>query len=149
VPVRLPPLRERTDDIPLLVDHFMVSFEASGVRLTEAALNKLHAHPWPGNVRELENAIERALILRRRQDTIDADDITLHEVRDPDGATTQADGVTIPESGIVMDDVERDLILEALRKTEGNQSAAARLLGITRQTLIYRVRKHGIRSGKP
>jgi two-component system NtrC family response regulator len=148
VPIHLPPLRERQSDIPLLVDHFLVQFGASGVRLTEAALERLRSHPWPGNVRELENGIERALILRHKDDVIDSEDLTLREVPSSVRAAPETKGVEIPDDGIVMDEVEKNLILEALRKTDENQSAAARLLGISRQTLIYRMQKHGIRGKK-
>ncbi len=143
VPIPLPPLRERLDDIPLLVGDFLAKFGAPEVRLTASALDLLHAHSWPGNVRELENAVERALILRGQEDVIDAADITLSELAS--GTTDEAPtGIQIPEGGLVMDEVEKSLIVEALRKTSGNQSAAARLLGISRQTLIYRMQKHGV-----
>jgi two-component system NtrC family response regulator len=143
LPIALPPLRERREDIPLLVSHFLERFGASGVKVTDAAMAALDAHEWPGNVRELENTIERALILRKEKSVIDAGDIVLSSVKlkteGPAGKT-----IEIPESGIVLGDVERSLIVEALRKTGGNQSAAARLLGITRQTLIYRIQKYSL-----
>ncbi|MBI4583533.1 MAG: sigma-54-dependent Fis family transcriptional regulator [Planctomycetes bacterium] len=144
LPVHLPPLRERRDDIPPLVQHFLEKAGASHVRLTDAASALLLAHDWPGNVRELENAIERALIIRKNEGEIDAGDLALEKGKAED-LSPAPKVVELPEEGIILEEVEKNLIIEALRKTGGNQSAAARLLGISRQTLIYRMQKFAIR----
>ncbi len=145
-PITLPPLRERREDIPLLVDHFLGKFGAAEVRVTGEAMALLGEHDWPGNVRELESSIERALILRKNKEELDPGDIVLGKVRGTEADSTPGT-VEIPEGGLVLEDVEKNLIVEALRKTKGNQSAAARLLGISRQTLIYRMQKYTIRAG--
>ena len=142
VPLHLPPLRDRMEDIPLLVRHFLKRFGEPGVAIEPEAIERLRSHRWPGNVRELENTVERALALREKPDRITARDILLPE---PARTETAAAGwLEIPDEGIVIDDVEKQLILNALRKTGNNQTRAAELLGITRQKLIYRMHKYGI-----
>jgi nitrogen regulation protein NR(I) len=158
VPIVLPPLRERIEDIPLLARHFLARFGGESLTLEEEAVGKLLRHTWPGNVRELENAMERAILLRKQADRIAAGDILLGEEAPkpepsttegtPGGAERRRSSFTLPEEGVVLDEVERDLIEQALSATSGNQSAAARLLGISRQTLIYRMQKHGLRIEK-
>jgi two-component system NtrC family response regulator len=150
VPLRVPPLRERREDIPLLVRRFLEQFGEPDVRVEPEAMAILEARDWPGNVRELENTIERALALRADPERIAPGDL---EMRATAGGGTGADATTpgaipveIPDEGLVLDDVEKRLIQSALRKTGGNQTRAGRLLGITRQTLIYRMQKHGIES---
>ena len=140
VPLHIPPLRDRMEDIPLLVRHFLKQFGEPGVIVEPEAIEKLRRHRWPGNVRELENTIERTLALREKPERIMARDILLPEPR-----SGPAEGfLEVPDEGIVIDDVEKQLILSALRKTGNNQTRAAELLGITRQTLIYRMHKYGI-----
>ena len=146
VPLVVPPLRERREDIPLLVHHFVRRFGEPGVTIEREALALLEGAPWPGNVRELENEIERALALRAHPDRLTAADLAAERLaRVASPPTGAAELFDIPDEGIVLDDVERRLIESALRKAGGNQSRAARLLGITRQTLIYRMQKYGIR----
>jgi two-component system NtrC family response regulator len=145
VPLTVPPLRERRDDIPLLVAHFIAKLGAEDVQVTLAAMAKLKKHDWPGNVRELENTVERALILRRKGGELDVGDITFGKTS-KEAAGPAAKVLEIPHGGIVLNELEKNLIVEALKKTGGNQSAAARLLGISRQTLIYRSQKYGIGS---
>lgn len=144
VPLVVPPLRERREDISLLVAHFLENFGAPDIQVTSAAMAVLEKHDWPGNVRELENAIERALILRKKNDELGAGDITFGTVKTDASAASKL--LEIPEGGIVLEEFEKKLIVEALKKTGGNQSAAARLLGITRQTLIYRIQKYALGS---
>jgi DNA-binding NtrC family response regulator len=103
----------------------------------------LQALPWPGNVRELENAIDRALVLRRHEDRLTPEDLP------PRGPQREVPGdplrLAIPDEGLSLAAVERSLIGQALAKTGGNRSRAARLLGITRQTLLYRMEKHQLK----
>ena len=141
VPLSIPPLRDRLDDIPLLVRHFLRRFGEPEVDVDPAAIEMLKSHPWPGNVRELGNAVERALALRADPARLAAADFMLST---PAGPAPAAGGFELPEGGVVLDDLERHLIDAALRRTGGNQTRAAQLLGITRQKLIYRMQKHGI-----
>ena len=143
IPLQMPPLRERKDDIALLVDHFVKKFNPSrNVSVTREALDVLTAYGWPGNVRELENAIERASVLRR------GDTITPAEL--PDKLRKEKTGVeniilNLPDEGISLEDLEKKLIIKALERHKGNQTRAAEYLDITRPTLIYRMEKYGIK----
>ncbi len=138
IALRVPPLRERLDDVPLLVDHFLQRFrEKNGRQIsgcTRAALDVLCTYPWPGNVRELENAIERAVVLCKGN-VIDVDDLPA-EVR---GAPSQGlSGRTLSfEIGTPLEEIERRVIFETLRHTKGDKKLAAQLLGIAART-IYR-----------
>lgn len=145
VRVEVPPLRERREDLPLLVDHFIQRFnqdfrkQVSGI--SAQALSLMQAYPWPGNVRELRNIIERILIL-------EADEVIQVEHLPPGiryGRSAQeAPSFVLPEEGLKLEALERSLLEQAMSRTGGNQSAAARLLGITRYALRYRLEKHGI-----
>ena len=144
LPINLPPLRERKEDIPYLVDHFLEKFAAdTGNRVKsigDAAREKLTAYHWPGNVRELENIIERAMVLSRSK-TVGPDDIHLDRRSGaplPDGAAA-----FLPE-GMTLDQYEQELIREALRRSSDNKSQAARLLGVTRNALRYRLAQMGM-----
>jgi len=141
IPLRLPPLRERKDDIPALVEHFLIERNAPQCRVAPEVLDAFKRYDWPGNVRELENVIEQTLVLRAKPDAITLDDIPEHikSSRLPDALQ-----LGIPDKGINLDNVEKKLITFALEKAEGNQTRAAELLGITRQTLLYRAQKHGL-----
>jgi two-component system NtrC family response regulator len=145
VTLRVPPLRERRDDIPLLVEHFIEkSCSRYGLplrRLRPEALEMLTAYNWPGNARELENAIESMVVLSKTEE------LTTDYL--PENVTRQGSRVAriyldIPDEGISLEEVEKELLLKALEKAEWNQSKAARLLNITRKTLIYRMEKYGL-----
>ncbi|HEV3198199.1 MAG TPA: sigma-54 dependent transcriptional regulator [Bryobacteraceae bacterium] len=134
--IDLPPLRDRREDIPLLVNHFLNKFCMATSRAMPAispeALEVLMAHDWPGNVRELENAVERALVVGRGP-----------EIRPADFAFQfQADE---PKGGKTLDDVERVHIERILRETQHNLSRAARILDIDRTTLYNKLRRYGLR----
>lgn len=152
IPITLPPLRERRSDIPILIDHFIryynKRFNKSVDGLTEAMQNALEAYDWPGNVRELRNAIERALIL---QDdgylSLDLLPQRIWQSTGPNEAMSSEGPFTIPETGIDLYKVEKQLIQQALAKAGGNQSRAARLLSVTRDTVRYKMNKHGLRRG--
>jgi two-component system NtrC family response regulator len=116
------------------------------LKVAPEAMRLLKAHRWPGNVRELQNVIERAATLRDNEDSITVEDLTELDGASPSSLASPI--FEIPEEGLVLDDVERNLIQSALKKTEGNQTRAAQLLGITRHTLIYRLEKYGIDSHK-
>ncbi|MHB9094572.1 MAG: sigma-54-dependent transcriptional regulator [Eubacteriales bacterium] len=143
IPVDLPPLRDRKEDIPDLVDYFLRKYDyrrrIKGFR--PDALKIMGSYEWPGNVRELENTVERAVILCG-EDFITSGYLPLEMANrvEPAGELL----IDLPEQGISLEDLERDLILKALAMSGGNQTKASRLLGITRSALIYRMEKHGI-----
>jgi two-component system NtrC family response regulator len=144
-PLQLPPLRERTDDIPLLVHSFLDRFSrkfSKEVSIDSQALNALQAYHWPGNVRELENIVER-LVLFSKTGLIGAADLPaeFRDSPDPPSGTM----IELPRESLAFEEVERDLLLAALERHDWNQTHAARYLKMTRNTLIYRMNKYGIR----
>lgn len=139
--LQLPPLRERREDIPRLVAHFLVKVGApAGVRFSAGALARLKGHSWPGNIRELQNIVERAVILRKGL-LIEADALQLADAPPPATINGLPD---IPDAGLSLEAVEQGLIKKALAKANGNRSEAARLLKIPRHVLIYRLEKFKI-----
>jgi len=143
VTLRVPPLRERRDDVPLLVEHFIEQFcSRYGLplrRLRPEVLEMLVNYNWPGNIRELENVIESMVVLSKGEE-LTADYL-------PENITQQRSRVAriyldIPDEGVSLEEVERELLVKALEKAEWNQSKAARLLNITRKTLMYRMEKY-------
>ena len=143
VPLNIPPLRDRKQDIPFLANHFIRKLAAdsgSAVEsITDAAMERLMAYHWPGNVRELENVIERSLVLCRGSQ-LDAGDVLLESAPRPRSQNGQH---FLPE-GLTLDQYEQELIREALRRADGNKSHAARLLGLTRNALRYRLTQMGL-----
>ncbi|HRR55704.1 MAG TPA: sigma-54 dependent transcriptional regulator [Acidobacteriota bacterium] len=149
IPINLAPLRERREDIPVLVDYFVDyfnrRFRKNVMGLTKEASDALLSYNWPGNVRELRNAIERAMILQDRGLLgLDLFPIRIAEFR-PKIKTETVGGMRIPEEGINLYDVEKQLIAQALIKSQWNQSKASRLLSVSRDTLRYKIKKYGIR----
>jgi DNA-binding NtrC family response regulator len=152
VTLRIPGLRERRDDIPLLAAHFLERFNKAFGRSVEGisgeAMAMLQAYAWPGNVRELKNLLERICILGTTG-LVTPDDLP-PEIRfarvDPVAATGTF-AFTLPESGVDLEQVERELVVQALTRTQGNQTAAAKLLGISRYQLRNRMEKFGLQTG--
>jgi len=156
VPIHLPPLRERSDDIPLLVDRFLATstekFKRGSVSMAPEVLDLLSRYPWPGNVRELENCIERMVVLAQGERLTMADVPTnLQPGRRPSGSS--AERFDLPPGGVELADLEKHLIRQALDRTRGALGPAAKLLGISYKTLQYRIRKYGFEreefGGKP
>ena len=147
VTLTMPPLRDRIDDIPVLVEHFLRKrrqrYSRAPQRLTPAALDALMAHTWPGNVRELGNVIERATTLCGKP-VLDADDLpALHPV--PPGAPDPTEGVPLPEAKRrITEAFEREAIAAALRSSRGNVTHAADTLGIARSVLQRLLKRHGL-----
>jgi len=141
IPIALPPLRERRTDIPLLVEHFLAKHGEPGRsrEIAPEALEALVAHSWPGNVRELESVVERTLLLADG-DVVRLDDLP-PAVRMRSRVLAGGLPIEIPDEGLDLDGLERSLILRALDKCGGNVTRAARLLGLTRRTLQYRLEK--------
>ncbi len=148
VPLQIPPLRERPGDVDRLVhyfmDHFSTKHRLEAPKLSKSAMDLLRSYPWPGNVRELRNLCERLLILLPGQ-ALEASNIPLEiQARHTPSRQESKSGFALPESGIDMESLEIDLIYQALARTNGNRSRAARLLGLSRDTLLYRIHKYGI-----
>jgi DNA-binding NtrC family response regulator len=145
VAIRVPPLRERADDIPLLVDHFLAKHCERLGRPRPVVQKEVHSafnlYGWPGNIRELENVIERALVL-------DTDGLLgVDDLPDRLRAREQRIGnlrLELPDEGVSLENVERELLLAALEKHDWNQTRAAAYLDITRSTLVYRMQKFGL-----
>jgi DNA-binding NtrC family response regulator len=141
--VQLAPLRERPEDIPLLVKRFVEKFSKDPVTVSQEAMRKLMAFQWPGNVRQLENAVERAIALLGSRNQIEVTDLP------PDLQALTEDGgrpsLDLPERGVdlpaLVAQMERDLIARALARTENNRGAAARLLGLKRTTLVEKLKR--------
>jgi len=144
LPLNIPSLRERKEDIPFLAKHFVDKFgrESRGEpgQLTDEGLSKLMGYHWPGNVRELENVIERSLLLSPTA-TLRGVDIKLDQSSKPKPAVSDF----LPE-GVTLEEHEQSIIREALRRANGNKSQAARLLGLTRNALRYRLDQMGVDS---
>jgi len=148
VPITLPPLRERMEDVPLLVqafiDEFNKEFGKSVKGVSEHGMDELLHYRWPGNVRELRNMIERAILLSAGE-TLDSPDLFPDRPRETVGETVMSEGIIkLPPGGIDLAQVEAELVRQALNLTNQNQSAAARLLGITRDQIRSRISKFGL-----
>ncbi len=142
IPVNVPPLRDRRDDISLLAQHFVqVYAEKNGkgiVGCTPAALERLTEYGWPGNVRELENSIERAVVLTRAGQTMIDEDALPREIRDATPGTASATSLTFP-IGMPLSEIEMRVIHETLRHTRGDKRLTAKLLGIATRTIYRRL----------
>ena len=145
VTIELPPLRERRDDIPPLVQHFLKKhcerYHLPVPSVTDEALELLTRYEWPGNVRELENVIEHAVVLGR-SDVIRTEDLPSH-IRHAKSQISSI-GLRLPDEGISLEEVEKEILVLALEKHHWNQTRAARYLNISRKTLIYRMEKFGL-----
>jgi transcriptional regulator with PAS, ATPase and Fis domain len=154
IPVSLPPLRDRKDDIPLLVQHFLDRLvrDGAGARAGKAverksvsqdAMRRLMAHQWPGNVRQLENAIERAVAFSGTRSQIDVSDLPGDVQEAQEAAVSPV--VALPEDGLDLDafmmNVERELIQRSLERTGGNKGQAAKLLNLKRTTLVEKLKR--------
>jgi two-component system, NtrC family, response regulator AtoC len=146
IPVHLPPLRDRRDDIPVLAQHFLEKFApGQQLQISQGAMRVLMAYAWPGNVRQLENAIERAVTLGGGRKEIDVVDLP-PEIQDvPQPMSTPF--VEFPEEGLdlpaYLTSIERDLIQRSLERTGGNRNRAAELLRIKRTTLVEKLKRLG------
>ena len=166
-PISIPPLRERTADIPALVTRFVEKYSALYGKklrgLTDKAARDVQKHAWPGNIRELENVIERAVLLAPDHGDIEASHLWMSPPGMPDGSGLDAKGQVgapaeaagegseldalcqrVLEQNIDIASLERRLMQTAMQRAKGNLSQAARLLGITRPQLAYRLKKEGL-----
>jgi DNA-binding NtrC family response regulator len=160
--LKLPPLRERGDDVLLLADLYLRRFAAKygkdARRITPEAQQLMRSYPWPGNVRELSHVIERAVLWSKGPEltpqhlaltrplepaaTVPEESMAVAE---PTGEYPVSVTQSLPPQGMTLDQWEKSLLEQALRETGGNQTRAAQRLGISRDTLRYRLKKHGIR----
>ena len=145
--IKIPPLRDRRSDIPLLAAHILAKYSremsVTVTGFTPEALEALKNHSFYGNVRELENIIERAMIFAD-SDTIDLDDLDLrssgfHQEEDTENALSD-----VPKAALTLREVEKEAIVNSLRRWEGNRTHAAKELGISRRTLISKIQEYGI-----
>ncbi len=147
LPVTLPPLRERTGDVAVLASHFVSQYAREfrkGVwGLTADAIRRLEMYGWPGNVRELKNAVERAVLLAEGERLLPEDFLL------GSAGGGAADAFRLPPAGVDLEELERDLVVQALRRTGGNQTQAARLLHLNRDQIRYRVEKFGLEKLEP
>ena len=146
IPIHLPPLRDRREDLPVLARHFLDKFAPGAqMQISQGAMRVLMAFPWPGNVRQLENAIERAVTLSSGRKEIDLADLPPEIQAVPDATATPF--VEFPDDGLdlpaYLTSIEKDLIKRSLERTRGNRNKAAELLRIKRTTLVEKLKRMG------
>ncbi|MDH4059143.1 MAG: sigma 54-interacting transcriptional regulator, partial [Cyclobacteriaceae bacterium] len=138
VEIRVPPLRERPEDLPLLINHFLnqygKKYKRPGIRVDKVIFAKLKKYPWPGNIRELQHAIERAVILSEEK-VIQSADLLINQVPSKS---------MVAEKGLTMEEMEKRFIMESLDLNEGNVTKTANSLGLTRTALYRRMKKYKI-----
>jgi transcriptional regulator with PAS, ATPase and Fis domain len=148
IPVTLPPLRDRREDIPLLVQHFLQKFCTEIGRpvmtVSQAAMRPLMTTAWPGNVRQLENAMERAVALSGSRTQIEIGDLP-PDIQQASGASDLIPGLALPDDGLDFDAfisrIEHEVIRRALERTGGNKAAAATVLNLKRTTLVEKLKR--------
>jgi two-component system response regulator PilR (NtrC family) len=140
--IKVPPLRERRDDIPLLIKYFLKKHAGDRKQISNEAIEALKDYPWKGNVRELENIIERVILLTDNE-LIDADNLP-EEIR----LSSIAGEITMTSGGVnlekLINDIEKDYLLKALEKTNGVKTDAAKLLNLSFRSFRHRLKKYGI-----
>lgn len=151
VPLELPPLAKRLEDIEHLIKHFMAMVaDTHGIEpptISKQALNLLKSHAWPGNIRELRNLCERLSILLAGK-TIEPENLPSEFSGSGGHSVSIPAHFTLPHEGLNLERLEIDLIQQALDRTKGNRSKSAKLLGLTRDTLLYRMQKHGFKGSE-
>jgi len=147
IPIHLPALRERPEDIRLLVQYFLEEFNQefhkNTMSVAQDAMDRLEEHDWPGNVRELRNVVERIMILEDKEQ-IEPKDLPSVVLRAASLAPADGEEPTLPVGAMTLEEMERRAILQALEQARHNQVQAAKLLGISRDTLRYRMKKFGM-----
>ncbi len=148
IPLHLPPLRERVEDIPLLINYLIQKFsdeyvDAEPKQVTQRAMSALCRFHWPGNVRQLENYLHRIFVLSENT-SIDLDELP-PEIIDTSLPTTELE-IGIPEGGVALEEIIKEYVCAALAKTNGTQTKAAELLGISRRQLQHRMQNYGLQS---
>lgn len=143
-PISIPPLRERREDIPYLVEHFLKKLRTYGQakRFSPEALTHLQAYDWPGNVRELENVVERMVIISQGS-VVGAEGLPVLSTSSKEEENS-CGAFVLPPGGISLEELEKSLLQQAMEQTGGNQSQAAKRLGLSRHAFLYRLEKYGI-----
>jgi DNA-binding NtrC family response regulator len=145
LPVNLPPVRERVGDLPLLLAHYVDQYNREFKKrihgVSPAALRALEAYAWPGNVRELRNAVERAMLLSDGP-LLEPDDFMMIQP----AAAAAAEEFKLPPSGVDFEQLEKELVIQALQRSQGNQTRAAALLGMNRDQIRYRIEKFALQA---
>jgi len=143
IAIALPPLRERREDIPQLVNYYVDAYNGEFRKritgVSPEAMRLLSEYTWPGNIRELRNAVERAMLLGGGQQLVRED----FPMATPDAAPLNED-IGLPAGGVNLEHLERSLVVQALRRSDWNQTQAARLLGLNRDQIRYRIEKFGL-----
>jgi DNA-binding NtrC family response regulator len=148
IPVQLPPLRDRKEDIPLLVQHFLQKFATdlgrSPMTVSQGAMRALMGYAWPGNIRQLENAMERGVALSGGRSQLEIGDLP-PEIQQASDPAPLSVGLALPEEGVDFEQfiagIEREVIRRSLERTHGNKGAAARLLNLKRTTLVEKLKR--------
>jgi two-component system response regulator HydG len=147
VSIKLPPLRERRDDLPLLIDYFLKEFstahDKSVTAISPAVRKALMGYSWPGNVRELRNVIE-SMVVMDADGVLDVDDLTEDLQQAASAGRSEGDAGVDSLIGRSLEDVERHYLAETLKLTGGNREESARLLGIGERTLYRKIKEYGI-----
>jgi transcriptional regulator with PAS, ATPase and Fis domain len=152
VPILLPPLRERSEDIPLLAKHFLnkfnLAFHKKITGFSDKAMDGLMRYHWPGNIRELENLIERIVVLSSRTEPIQLEDVPLEILMSP---SQDVRGFDLPKVGLlrIREEFEKRMIMSVLEATRWNQTEAAKILKINRNSLLQKAKLFGISLKKP
>ena len=148
IPIQIAPLRNRKEDIPLLVQYFLKKISKNNINLSEAALNHLCQYSWPGNIRELENLIERLCVFKEKGEIQESDLPEKH--RSKKAKLKPLESIEIPQQGLDFNSAvtayENSLLIQALKKTNWNKKQAASLLNLNRTTLIEKIKKKGLQS---
>ncbi len=143
IPIELPPLRKRAEDVPLLVRHFLERFRtAAPIEISAAALEGLASYSWPGNVRELQNAVQRMVVLYHGE-KLDLQHLPKKIISGPSSSRGQI--VKLPADGYSLETIEKEVVVQALEHNDWNQTRAAAFLQVPRHTLIYRMEKYDIK----
>ncbi|PLY01389.1 MAG: DNA-binding response regulator [Desulfuromonas sp.] len=141
VPLQLPPLRQRREDIVVLLRHFLGRHGVPEVELSQGLIQRLTAYRWPGNVRELQNVVERMLVMRRG-DTLDVEDLPVSILNGQRARVNKV--INLPDDGYPLEKLEEEVVREALERCDWNQTRAASFLDIPRHVLVYRMEKYHI-----
>ena len=147
IPLEIPSLKDRIEDVEQLIQHFQRNFSKTHSippqKFNKQTLKILHNYSWPGNIRELRNLCERMMILLPGEN-INPENLPHEFFNSHPQTNTESSEFTLPDIGLNLEKLEADLIYQALKRTNGNRAKSARLLGLTRDTLLYRIQKHGI-----
>jgi transcriptional regulator with GAF, ATPase, and Fis domain len=142
LPIAIPPLRSHAEDVPMLVEYFIDAFNTEFRKhvqgATPAAYSALEHYGWPGNVRELRNVVERAMLLS------ESDRLEVRDFASLSTTVGSGDQFELPARGVELEALERSLVIQALKRSGGNQTKAASLLGLNRDQIRYRIEKFGL-----